>query len=850
MDRARIQSRAESRDRCAPETVSAGRGASSPGPASYQGNQAALRRLSRTLSSLQRSTTVGATNDPLEAEADQVADRVMRMPDPEASASSSRPDGGAGMAQPRRVGNGEGNKIYRKTEGVATGERPAPASVNQALRSPGSPLDASTRGFFEPRLGVDLERIRIHDDPAAGRAAQSIYASAFTSGDHIVFAPGQFNPAGGAGRRMLAHELAHTMQPETGVIRRAPGPGSDAYMRGYEDGKNGVASTPGPLNEEGMADYDDGYAKGSYERDQAAPAPKHAAAGITGSASAAQPSVWDQTMTELRERGAKVRQNEAAAIAEIDALEDKNKASRQRALDEIAHVPVLGSLARASNAFNDVSDGIVGGVVKGATGLLGGVAGIAVDPVDSYIGMEGLAEHVPLPFLPGAPNPIHVAHALYNVAENGADPGEEAKRTLDPIETAKGDAEAFGKVGLGLAKPFIDEYKKGKIADAVGLGIFNAVLLATGAEEAEAPSVVGEVGETLGATEGAVDATAEGSPALGGAPTAGESTTVPVHPSVDPLGPTQYPPGPTELPPAPLKDPLLPDKTWDPVIPQSPRVPSKIDPPTYPPLEPTQVPVHPNADPLAPTQYPAAPTEYPHPPIDEPLLPGKSWKAGAPKPPKALDEVGAANSAGAKGQLEAVTANAPEAEVSVSSEAPQADQSLSPVKDETLAPAAQSDSELQTVAADQNQSFSSASNSSESSFEGVIDRSEYENHPAIVDRLSRARALDIGGYKSLTGKGEYGRVGDGLDSDEALQNAYIREKKGVSRVSEATKDNPAMALTPELHRQIKNLKTADMAGLTPEQVLQHHLQQMKSFVPDFILSALEREGMRYIKGMF
>jgi hypothetical protein len=136
------------------------------------------------------------------------------------------------------------------------------------------------------------------------------------------------------------------------------------------------------------------------------------------------------------------------------------------------------------------------------------------------------------------------------------------------------------------------------------------------------------------------------------------------------------------------------------------------------------------------------------------------------------------------------------------------------------------------------------------SFEGTIDVKDFEDDPAIIDRLTRARELDIGGYHSLTGPGKFGRVGDGLDSDEALQNAYIRTTKNVGRVSDITRNNPAIALRPELHSLIKNLRTAQMRGLSPEDMLQFHLQQMREFVPDYILSTLEREAARYINVIF
>jgi hypothetical protein len=132
------------------------------------------------------------------------------------------------------------------------------------------------------------------------------------------------------------------------------------------------------------------------------------------------------------------------------------------------------------------------------------------------------------------------------------------------------------------------------------------------------------------------------------------------------------------------------------------------------------------------------------------------------------------------------------------------------------------------------------------SFEGVIDPSEFENDPNVIDRLSRAREFDVGGYQSLTGRGQFGRVGDNLDSDEALQNAFIRAARDVARVSSVTGDNPAMALSPQLHRLIQNLTTSQMQGMSATQVLQFHLQQMQGFVPDYILTILERESLQYI----
>lgn len=85
-------------------------------------------------------------------------------------------------------------------------------ALQQLLRSEGRRLPDSERDFFEPRLGTDLGAVRIHDDPQAAHAASQLEARAFTVGNDIAFGARQFQPATAAGRKLIAHELAHTLQ--------------------------------------------------------------------------------------------------------------------------------------------------------------------------------------------------------------------------------------------------------------------------------------------------------------------------------------------------------------------------------------------------------------------------------------------------------------------------------------------------------------------------------------------------------------------------------------------------------------------------------------------------------------
>ncbi len=146
-------------------------------------------------------------NDPLEHEADRVADDVMSMDGLGiASMSTKSPqiaDKGASKAEE------SGPKPAEMAK--ATGDTTR-SSLQAALRSPGESMDASTRAYFEPRFGHDFSRVRVHVGAAAERSALDVNAQAYTVGSDIVFGAGRFAPGTLEGRRLLAHELTHVMQ--------------------------------------------------------------------------------------------------------------------------------------------------------------------------------------------------------------------------------------------------------------------------------------------------------------------------------------------------------------------------------------------------------------------------------------------------------------------------------------------------------------------------------------------------------------------------------------------------------------------------------------------------------------
>jgi hypothetical protein len=107
------------------------------------------------------------------------------------------------------------SSINDELQRAAINEAPVtnvPPIVYEALRSPGQPLDAETRAFFEPRFGHDFSGVRVHIDARAAESAQAVNARAYTMGQDIVFDKQEFAPEIAQGRQLIAHELTHVTQ--------------------------------------------------------------------------------------------------------------------------------------------------------------------------------------------------------------------------------------------------------------------------------------------------------------------------------------------------------------------------------------------------------------------------------------------------------------------------------------------------------------------------------------------------------------------------------------------------------------------------------------------------------------
>jgi hypothetical protein len=201
--------------------------------------------------SLSGGLRIGEPHGASEQEADRVANEVMAGGAVHRHWSLASLGGGTSLQRRCSCGgagasSGECEEckakksLQRKASGMV-GPAVAPRIVHDVLNSPGRPLDRATRSFFEPRFGRDLSNVRVHADDKASESARSVSAHAYTVNQHVIFGTGRYQPATRAGRRLLAHELAHTIQ-QGGV---ASAPVSDGNLR--------VGATNDPMENEAHA---------------------------------------------------------------------------------------------------------------------------------------------------------------------------------------------------------------------------------------------------------------------------------------------------------------------------------------------------------------------------------------------------------------------------------------------------------------------------------------------------------------------------------------------------------------------------------------------------------------------
>ncbi|MDT4929357.1 MAG: hypothetical protein QOF92_2224 [Pseudonocardiales bacterium] len=150
--------------------------------------------------------------------------RVIQQPAAATGASSSglavepgQPIAVTGLAVPDAA---EGLRRRASSLADPLGGTEAAPEVTDALkrrRGKGARMPSDLEASFGGAMQADLSKVRLHTDGEADTIARSVQATAFTQGNDVYFTKGQYAPSTPAGQHLLAHELSHVVQQQSGL---------------------------------------------------------------------------------------------------------------------------------------------------------------------------------------------------------------------------------------------------------------------------------------------------------------------------------------------------------------------------------------------------------------------------------------------------------------------------------------------------------------------------------------------------------------------------------------------------------------------------------------------------------
>jgi uncharacterized protein with PIN domain len=179
---------------------------------------------------IQAKLKMGTPGDPYEQEADAMAEQVVKQP-ARASAPVSVQRKCAKCKEEEKIQKKENGEEEMQETATATkdstleeemiqaksnGSQPGDVSSLQAKlnsgKGSGIALPEDTRTEMESGFGKDFSQVKIHTDSNAIQMSEDINAKAFTHQSDIYFGSGQYNPSSTEGKKLIAHELTHTIQ--------------------------------------------------------------------------------------------------------------------------------------------------------------------------------------------------------------------------------------------------------------------------------------------------------------------------------------------------------------------------------------------------------------------------------------------------------------------------------------------------------------------------------------------------------------------------------------------------------------------------------------------------------------
>ncbi len=178
----------------------------------------------------QTSLKIGQPGDKYEQEADAVADKVMMMPERSALRMQPVDEEEEEKLQMNPFPSVKENiqmKCKECEEEEMLQTKPVGDSgfvshdISGHLESSngrGSFLSGNSNQFMSKAFGRDFSGVKVHTDQNAVQMNQQLGARAFTYGNNIFFNSGEYNPETTHGKRLLAHELTHTIQQGNNLI--------------------------------------------------------------------------------------------------------------------------------------------------------------------------------------------------------------------------------------------------------------------------------------------------------------------------------------------------------------------------------------------------------------------------------------------------------------------------------------------------------------------------------------------------------------------------------------------------------------------------------------------------------
>lgn len=170
------------------------------------GNQGVLSMLGA-----QAKLSVGAAHDPLESEADRAAEaalQALRSPAPDGPDRSAGEPEVTRLAVRRRGAPGPGGPMGPEGGDLS----PEVEHALDSARSSGSAMSSELTGKMGNAFGADFSGVRIHTGSESSQLNRQLGAEAFTVGRDIFFRDGMPDTGNSSGQRLMAHELAHTVQ--------------------------------------------------------------------------------------------------------------------------------------------------------------------------------------------------------------------------------------------------------------------------------------------------------------------------------------------------------------------------------------------------------------------------------------------------------------------------------------------------------------------------------------------------------------------------------------------------------------------------------------------------------------